>query len=33
MKQRQINSWLKDERVGIALLAEAKTFWPSIPYI
>ena len=31
VKQRQINSWLKDERVGIALLAEAKTFWPSIP--
>ncbi|CAJ1935497.1 unnamed protein product [Cylindrotheca closterium] len=29
-KQRQINSWLKDERVGIALLAEAKTYWPSI---
>ncbi|CAJ1970457.1 unnamed protein product, partial [Cylindrotheca closterium] len=31
VKQRQINSWLQDERVGIALLAEAKTFWPSIP--
>ena len=30
VKQRQINSWLKDERVGIALLAEAKTYWPSI---
>ncbi|CAJ1955387.1 unnamed protein product [Cylindrotheca closterium] len=29
-KQQQINSWLKEERVGIALLAEAKTFWPSI---
>ncbi|CAJ1933445.1 unnamed protein product, partial [Cylindrotheca closterium] len=31
VKQRQINSWLQDEQVGIALLAEAKTFWPSIP--
>ncbi|CAJ1963364.1 unnamed protein product [Cylindrotheca closterium] len=31
VKQRQINSWLQDERVGKALLAEAKTFWPSIP--
>ncbi|CAJ1941642.1 unnamed protein product, partial [Cylindrotheca closterium] len=31
VKQRQINSWLQDERVGIALLAEAKTFWPSVP--
>ncbi|CAJ1952643.1 unnamed protein product [Cylindrotheca closterium] len=29
-KQQQINSWLKEERVGIALLAEAKMFWPSI---
>ncbi|CAJ1933964.1 unnamed protein product, partial [Cylindrotheca closterium] len=29
-KQQQINSWLKEEQVGIALLAEAKTFWPSI---
>ncbi|CAJ1935549.1 unnamed protein product [Cylindrotheca closterium] len=31
VKQRQINSWLQDKQVGIALLAEAKTFWPSIP--
>ncbi|CAJ1946156.1 unnamed protein product, partial [Cylindrotheca closterium] len=29
-KQQQITSWLKEERVGTALLAEAKTFWPSI---
>ena len=29
-KQRRINSWLKDERVGIVLLAETKTHWPSI---
>ena len=30
-KQKQINQWLKEERVGIALLAETNTHWPSLP--
>ncbi|CAJ1959461.1 unnamed protein product [Cylindrotheca closterium] len=30
-KQLQINQWLKEEQVGIALLAETNTHWPSLP--
>ena len=30
-KQGQIQDWLKNERVGIALLAETNTHWPSLP--
>ncbi|CAJ1934921.1 unnamed protein product [Cylindrotheca closterium] len=29
-KQQQINQWLKEEQVGIALLAETNTHWPSL---
>ena len=30
-KQVQINRWLQDERVGIALLAETNRRWPVVP--
>ena len=30
-KQIQINKWLQDERVGIALLAETNLRWPLVP--
>ena len=30
-KQSQIQDWLKSEQVGIALLAETNTHWPSLP--
>jgi hypothetical protein len=30
-KQTSINSWLRNERVGIALLSETNTHWPSLP--
>ena len=30
-KQVQINQWLQEERVGIALLAETNQHWPLVP--
>lgn len=30
-KQHQINQWLKNENVGIALFAEVNRHWPSVP--
>ena len=31
VKHEQLNTWLKSECVGVALLAEMNRFWPAVP--